>query len=181
MELARSTPNRVIGTLLLNRDTISRIDADQTAMPQAIGVVLVAGIANGIGVALTEPVGYLDLVTATLGNLVAWILFATIAYAVGVGIMHGDSTEAQTEMSGVLRTIGFAQAPNVLGVAVVIGSLGQLISFLGLMWVLVCGIAALGVSLRVSTGRAIAIGLIAGIVTLLVVGILLSVFEAVIT
>lgn len=169
---------RAWGTMRLDLPTIEAIERDDGATVQAVVLVALVGLANGIGVWQTEEIGALGFVTGPAGNVIGWLVFAGVAYAVGTGVLPGEGTEVEASAGGVVRTVGFAQAPNVLGVAVVIGTLGQVLSFAGLVWTLVCGIAALRVALRVTVGRAIAIGVIAGVATLVAATIFVSVVDA---
>jgi hypothetical protein len=170
--------SRILGTLRLNGTVIAEIERDEDATVQAVILVALAGIANGIGVVVTNEIGYLGFVTALGGGFLAWVIFSAAAFFIGAGIMPGDRTELEATSRGVFRTVGFAQAPNILGIAVIIGLVGEIISFGGLLWTLVCGIVALRVALRVSTARAVVIGVIAGVITLIVTGIVTGLFEA---
>jgi hypothetical protein len=171
---------RVLGTARLDDSTIEEIDRDRSAIWQAAIIVTLVGVANGVGLLFTEGIGSLALLSATVGNILAWLVFASLAYLIGTGILPGERTDLEASAGGVRRTIGFAQAPNVLGgaPALIGGLLGALIVFTGFLWVILCGIVALRVSLRVSTARAIVVAIAAGVPTLIVLGIFTALFEA---
>jgi hypothetical protein len=182
MEAAKpaSILTRVLGTVRLDESTIEEIDRDQSAIWQAAIVVTLVGIANGVGLLFTDDITALALVSATAGNILAWLIFAGLAYVIGAGIMPGDSTDLLATAGGVRRTVGFAQAPNVLGgtPALIGGFVGALIVFAGFIWLIFCGIVALKVSLRVSLIRAIVIAIAAGVPTLIALGLFTTLFEA---
>ena len=80
----------------------------------------------------------------------------------------------------MLRTLGFAQSPNVLliftGVLGVIPLLGGLLRFALLIWVLLAGLIAIRQGLDVSTGKAILTAVIGWILMAIVIAIVASVF-----
>jgi hypothetical protein len=171
---------RVLGAISLDRARYAEIDRDPSATWQAGAIVTIVGLANGAGVFVTGDLGAVAFVSAFLGNILAWLVFAGFAYVVGVSVLPGDTTEIEATATGVRRALGFAQAPNVLGAApFVIGAFaGALLVFAGFLWVIVCGIVSLSVSLRVSSARAVAIALVAAIPTLIVLGLFIALFDA---
>jgi hypothetical protein len=86
-----------------------------------------------------------------------------VAYVIGTRVLPGDSTEATWYQ--LLRCMGYAQVPNVLSIFNILGDFGALIGLVGSIWALVTAVIGLRTALEVSTGRAIAIGLISAIVT----------------
>lgn len=169
---------RILGTLRLDNSTFREIERDDGATVQAVSVVALAGLANAIGVIVTDGIGYLGFVTGVGGGFLAWLVFAGSAMIIGIGILPDERTELEATAGGVLRTTGFAQAPNILGIAVVIGLIGEIVSLGGLLWTLVCGIVALRIALHTSTARAVVVGIISGVITLIVTGIALGIFDA---
>ena len=176
--LAATLVPRVLGTLRLDLPTLEDVERDERAGIQAAVVVLLVGVANGVGVAQTEDIGNLGLLTGPAGNILGWLVFAGVAYVVGTGLLPGEGTEVESSPGGVVRTVGFAQAPNILGIAVVVGAFGQLLAAAGLAWSLICGIAALRVALRVTLGRAIPIRIIAGAATLVAASLFVALVDA---
>jgi hypothetical protein len=178
-ERALSIFRRVIGTVRLDDSAVADIERDQNATWQAVVVVALAGVANAVGVVLTGDIGYIGIVTGIGGGFLTWALYSGLAYILGAGILPGEATEAEATARGVFRTVGFAHAPNMLGIAIVIGTIGQIASFLGLLWMFVCAIFVLRVALRVTTARAFAIGLISWAITLVITSVAINLFDAV--
>ena len=79
-----------------------------------------------------------------------------------------------------MRTLGFAQSPNVLlifmGVLGAIPLIGGLLRFALLIWVLLAGLIAIRQALDVGTGKAILTAIIGWIAMAIIVGILAAVF-----
>ena len=80
----------------------------------------------------------------------------------------------------MLRTLGFAQSPNVLliftGILGGIPLLGGLLRLALLIWVLLAGLIAIRQALDVGTGKAIVTAILGWIVMVIIVGIVASVF-----
>jgi hypothetical protein len=162
-----SVSRRLIGALTLDGLTYAEIDRDKTATPQAGVIVTLVALAGGV--AGTNELGWPGFFIGALLGYAGWLLFSGIAYGIAMGLLPGEATEAEARFHGVLRTVGFAQLPDMLVILAIVtgGIVGGLVSLAGSIWVIVCSIVALRVSLRVSTARAMVIGLLAAIVSIL--------------
>jgi hypothetical protein len=167
-------PARVAGTVRLDGSTYEAIDRDRNATQQAAIIVTIVAVAGGL--AAWSEFGLPEFFIGVVLSYTGWVLFSAVAYAVGTSILAGEATEAEAEFSGVLRTVGFAQAPDLLLVFAVVpgGVTGGLISLAGSVWVIVCSVVALHISLRVSIPRAILISLIAAVVSVLFGAVVLA-------
>jgi hypothetical protein len=152
---------RAIGVAKLDEPTYEAIEHDEKATEQAAVIVAVVAIAGGIG-AIAEG-GVLGLIGGVIGGIAGWLLFAAVAYVVGTRLLPAAGTEATWYQ--LLRCMGYAQIPNVLSIFNILGDFGAIIGFVGSVWALVTAVIGLRVALEVSTGRAIAIGLISAIAT----------------
>lgn len=123
--------NRVIGVLKLDIDTYEEIEADETATSQAAIVVAIVAIIGGLlGGATTIFVGGSFIGTflqQLLTVFIGWLVWAYVTYFVGTSFFNGKSTSGE-----MLRVLGFAQAPGILGIIPVCGW------FVGWIWTLVC-------------------------------------------
>lgn len=167
-----SLVDRIIGVLKLDVPTYESIERDRNALTQALTVVAIAAVASGIGGIREDGIG--GLIGGLISAIVGWIIFSFVAYFVGTRLIPGQNTVATP--GELLRTMGFAQAPGVLAIFGLLGVIGAPIVFIGAIWGLVTAIVGLKTALEMSTGRAIATGIIAGIVSLIVVAIILLPF-----
>jgi hypothetical protein len=156
---ADSLVERMIGVMRLDKPTFEAIEADQSAIPQAATVVMIAAVATGIG--SIGDAGIAGLLVGLVMAPIGWALFSAMAYLIGTKVLAGPETKA--DVGEVLRTLGFAQAPGIIAAVAFIPVLGILFSLIASFWGLFASIVALKTSLEVSTGRAIAIGLLAAI------------------
>ncbi len=156
-----SIVDRMIGVARLDVPTYEEIEHDESATQQALIVVVIVAIASGIGQIVDN--GALGLIGGLISAVVGWALFSVVAYFIGTKVLPGENTSAT--IGQLLRSIGFAQTPGILSIFLLIPILGSLIAFVGGIWALVTAIIAIRQALDISTGRAIAVGIIAAIAT----------------
>jgi len=132
---------------LLDSHVYEEVEADTTATGQAAAVVVIVAVAQGLGAA---SLGLSGIIAGTIAALVAWLVWAGVTYLIGDKILGGTATWGE-----LLRTLGFAQSPGLLGILAFLPVLGGLIRFAIAIWVLVAGIIAIRQALDFGTGKAI--------------------------
>ena len=168
----RSFVERVIGAAKLDRSVYEEVEHDPEATRQAAALVVLGSIAMGVSaLGSGRP---LDLVLGIVLGLVAWAVYAWIAYFIGTRLLAGPDTSAS--WSEVARTMGFAQAPRLLLVVSFVPVLGEIVATVVFFWFLVTTIVALRAALDFGTGRAIATAILAIIPSAIVQSILLAAF-----
>ncbi len=168
-----SLTDRMIRAAKLDPQLYEEVEADQTAMGQAMTVVVLAAVAAGIG--SLSVMGVRGLIFGTISALVGWFIWAFIVYFVGTKILPGKNTEA--DYGQLLRTIGFSSSPGVIRVFGFIPGLGMIISFAASIWMLVAMVIAVRQALDYeSTGRAVIVCVIGLIIYLVVVTLFVSLF-----
>lgn len=144
---ARSFGERLVGALKLDATVYEEVEHDASALPQAAGVVALAAVATAIGHPAAEGAGMLGSI---IGSGLGWALSAAFIWIVGVRLF--DHTSDYKEL---LRTIGFAQAPQLLMVLGILPVVGGLIVLAAGAWGLAAYVTAVRQALDVSTGRAV--------------------------
>jgi hypothetical protein len=158
----RSFPERLIGALRLDASVYDEVEHDPEALPQAGGVVALAAVCAGIGGAAGGGAG---LVMGVVGAVIGWLLSAAVIWLVGVRLMEHTSDYPE-----LLRTIGFASAPQVLLLLAAIPALGWAVRLAVTIWGLAAYVVAVREALDVETGRAVLVCLLAwGLVVVLTV------------
>ncbi len=161
---------RMIGAMQADVKTLAEIEADPSAMGQAVTVIAIAGVASLIGNSLSGGLiaGVLGLIASFLG----YALFSILVFIIGTKVMPEPATKA--DFSQTFRVIAFAASPGVFNVLAIIPVLGYLIRFVVGIWSLVIAVIAVREVLDYSnTGRAIIVSLIAAVVCWIVLVILL--------
>ncbi|MBN2365797.1 MAG: YIP1 family protein [Calditrichaeota bacterium] len=153
--------NRIVRVLRLEKQVFEEVEADQTALPQALGLVILASFASGIATIS----GGLDasLFSGTLGSLIGWFVMSYIIYFVGARILPEPQTKA--DYGQLLRTIGFATAPGLIAVFGIIPFLYTISALVASVWMLIAIVIAVRQALDyTSTGRAIIVSVIGWII-----------------
>lgn len=124
---------RIAGALALQPATYEEVESDPTATGQALGVVVLAGIAASIGAGGGITVN--GVVSHLAVGLLSWLLWAAIVLQVGGRIWPEAATKVS--LAELLRTIGFATAPGLLQVAGLVPGLARPVFLLVWAWILV--------------------------------------------
>ena len=161
---------RVIRALKLEAALFEEVEADRDATTQAIGVVLLSGIAAGIGSSGRGLAGGILLLTTA--SVLAWVVWAVVTYVIGTKLLPGARTEA--DVGQLLRTVGFSSAPGVIQVLGVIPVLAGAVFVVASVWMLVAMVIAVRQALDYeSTARAVGVCLIGWGVQIVLLGVLL--------
>ncbi len=151
------------------------VEADQGALGQATGVVILSAVAAGIGNLGTG--GPLGLGIGTIGALVGWYVWALLTYFIGTKFLPEPQTRA--DYGELLRTIGFSSAPGVIRVFGIIPGLRALVFLVAGIWMLVAMVIAVRQALDyTSTWRAVGVCVIGWVVQALILAVALSMFAA---
>jgi hypothetical protein len=170
---------RMMRAARLDVNLYEEVEADTTLTSQAAQVVLIValcrGIGGAIGVLATPDAGGVGAAIAALVlgivlAFVGWVVWAYLTYWIGTGLFGGTATPGE-----MLRTLGFAQAPGVLGIVSFIPCLGGLVALGAAIWSLVAGIIAIRQALDFDTGKAIVTAVI-GWIVILILTVILAVF-----
>lgn len=127
---------RVIGVFKLDVDTFEEIEHDPNATSQAAIVVavvaLLGAIGSGVAATFAEQSFLSNFLSTLIWTFVGWVLWSAVTYLVGTAAFGGEAT-----MGEMLRVIGFAYAPQMLGIIPCLGTI------VGLIWTLVAGFIAI--------------------------------------
>ena len=113
---------RMVGAAKLELSIYKEVRADTQATAQALGVVALSSIAQGIVAFAQGGIRGFALRTAT--SLVVWLVWALVVYLVGAKIIPEPQT--RSDIGEVLRTTGFAASPGLLWVLGLVPGLGFL-------------------------------------------------------
>jgi len=155
----------MIGAASLDVPTYEEVEADTTATTQAMGVVVLSSLAQGIG--FVTQGGGVGFIVGAIGALIGWIIWAFLVYLIGTKLLPEPQT--RSDLGELLRTTGFAAAPGLLRVLGVIPLLGGLIMPAVTIWMLIAMVIAVRQALDYkSTFRAVGVCLMGWIVFVLI-------------
>jgi hypothetical protein len=162
---------RILGVMQLDPRAYEEVEHDTDATWQAAVVVVAASLLAGVGLAALSPEREFSFVGGALSALLGWAIYSLFAYFVGAYLLKAPETSAT--FGEVLRALGFANAPRALAVLGNVPGIGGILVLIASVWALVASVVALRQSLEVSTGRGIAIAIVAFLAMLAVLMLVL--------
>ena len=166
-----SLGERMVGAMKADVKTFQEIEADPTAIGQAVTVIVIAGVASLVGNIFRNGVflGMMMLIVSLAG----YALWSLLVVLIGTKLMPEPTTKA--DFNEAFRVVGFTAAPGVFNILAIIPFLGPLISLVISLWMLVIGVIAVREVLDYSsTGRAIVVCLIAMVAVWIVTFVVLT-------
>ncbi len=156
-----SMVDRMVRAAKLDPHLYEEVEADKGALGQALGVVVLASIAGGVG---SGGLGGLSgFFIGTAAALIGWFVWAALTYFIGTRILPEPNTRA--DLGELLRTIGFASSPGLLRVLGLIPGVTGIVFLISGIWMLAAMIIAVRQALDYrSTLRAVGVCVIGWIV-----------------
>lgn len=146
--------DRMVGAAKLRPEIYEEVEADRSAFPQALAVVLLSNLAAAVGA--VGLVADRNLLLGVVGTLLGWFVWAGLTYVIGTRVLPEPSTEA--DWGQLLRTIGFAASPGIVRLLGIVTTLAAPVFFLAQIWMLAAFVVAVRQALDYrSTVRAIAV------------------------
>ena len=168
--------NRIIRAAMLDSNLYEEVEADKSALGQAMAIVVLSSIAAGIG--LYKTGGFSGIITGTMASLISWYVWAYLTYFIGTKFLPEPQTQA--DLGELLRTIGFSSSPGLLRVFYFVPGIGVLLYLISSLWMLVAMIIAVRQALDYnSTLRAVGVCVIGYIIQIFVLVIIFSIFGGV--
>jgi hypothetical protein len=166
-----SFQDRMLRAVKLDINLYEEVEADTTAMGQAMGVVVLSSIAAGIGSFARGGLG--SILIVTIASLIGWYIWAYLTYIIGTKLLPEPQTKA--DHGELLRTIGFSSSPGIIRVLGIIPGLGNVVNPITSIWMLVAMVIAVRQALDYkSTLRAVGVCIIGWIVQMLILMFLFS-------
>jgi len=161
---------RMIRAAKLDVNLYEEVEADKTAMGQAMGVVVLSSLAAGIG---SISMGGSNLFFGTIVALVGWYIWAYLTYFIGTRLLPEAQTKA--DHGELLRTIGFSSSPGLIRILGIIPVLTKLVFMVAGIWMLIAMVIAVRQALDYKgTPRAIGVCIIGWIIQACLLAFLFS-------
>lgn len=169
--MSDSLINRIFRAVKLDIHLYEEVEADKSAMRQAMLVVILSGIAAGIG--SISKGGALGVALGTVMGLAGWYIWALIIFFIGTKLLPEPQTKSN--VGELLRTIGFASAPGLIRVFGVFPGVEKLVFPVATVWMLAAMVIAVRQALDYKgTVRAVIVCIIGLFVQ---IAILLTIFS----
>jgi hypothetical protein len=156
---ANSFLQRLIGAAALDTAIYEEVEADASAMSQALAVVVLSSLAAGIGASGISGTSISNIGIISAAALLTWAAWALITFEIGSRLMPEPQT--RVDVGQLMRTIGFSAAPGMLRVFGAIPGVTIPAFAIAAVWMLVAMIVAVRQALDyTSTRRAIGVCLV---------------------
>jgi len=162
--------NRLIRAARLDISLYEEVEADTALTQEAITAVVIIAILSGIGTGLGTLIGgagvgafFVSLIVGVIVAVAGFFIWAFLTYFIGVNLFKGTADYGE-----LVRTLGYAYGPNVLGLLAFIPIIGRLLSLAGSIWALVCGVVAVRQALDFDTTKAVLTVIIGWIVVIVI-------------
>ncbi len=130
-------PNRLILAIKLNPSLYEEVEADPSALNQAILTVLLSSLAAGIG---GMRGGVTGILASAIIALLGWFAWAYLTYVIGTKLLPEPQT--RSTWGEILRCTGFASAPGFFQIFCFLPGLGPLIRLIASLWMLAAFVIA---------------------------------------
>ena len=164
--MSRTFMQRLIGAAKLQPEVYEEVEADHSALGQALGVVVLSSVATALGGAAYAGIG--GIVVGIIVAIIGWFVWAGLTYIIGTKFLPEPQTSS--DMGELLRTIGFSSAPGILRIFGLIPALGYIVYLVVGVWMLIAMVIAVRQALDYrSTWRAVGVCLIGWVIQIVVV------------
>ena len=165
-----SMVDRMIRAAKLDAQLYEEVEADKGTLGQAMGVVVLASIAAGVGSGALG--GFFGFFIGTAGALFSWFIWAALTYFIGTRILPEPTTRA--DIGELLRTTGFSSSPGLIRVLGLVPGFTAIVFLVSGVWMLTAMIIAVRQALDYqSTLRAVGVCTIGWIVQVVVLLLLM--------
>lgn len=163
--------DRVIRAAKLDGNLYEEVEADKSALGQAMAVVVISSVAAGVG--MIDEAGLGGIFMGAVTALIGWYIWAYLTFLIGTRLLPEPQTSA--DYGELLRTIGFSSAPGVIRVLGIFPVLEGIVFFVASLWMLVAMVVAVRQALDYSgTLRAVGVCAIGWVIQVVIMALVLS-------
>ena len=157
---ARSLVERLVLAMRLDLEFYALVSTDRSATFQAFMVVVLGGVFNGLG--LVRRLGGFGVWAGVVAAIGGWFLWTLVLLLIAGALRHHRNRRS------LLRTLGFANAPQVLLILCGMPLVASTVRVLVVCWLLATATVALQAVYSIGRRRAAVIVLAAFVVYLLI-------------
>lgn len=163
--------NRMIRAAKLDVQLYEEVEADKTALGQALGVVVLSNLAAGIGT-IGLVGGYRAIPLGMILAIGGWFIWAFLTYWIGTRLLPEPQTQA--DLGQLLRTTGFSSSPGLIRVLGILPGLTGFVFLVAAVWMLISMVIAVRQALDYkSTWRAVGVCSIGWTIQILVLALVI--------
>ena len=160
--------DRILRIIKLDFPVFKDIESDPKATQEAGIIVAAASVLSGIGSAVGAEKPVMAFLGAVISGIVGWIVWSFVSNFIG-GVLY----KSKGTFENMLRVIGYANAPQLLGVLNIIPCVGWIGALAGAVLSFIASIMAIREGLDLDTGQAVIVALL-GFLALLLVSVVVG-------
>jgi len=167
---------RVLRVIKLDKAVFSEIEHDESATVEALIIVVVTGFLSAIGKGISSDTGFFGAFIGSFLSsiLISWILWSLITLWIGTSVFGGEA-----ELGEMLRVIGYATAPRLLGFFSFIPCVGWIVALAGAILSLIAAFLAIREGLDLDDVKAIATAIIGWVIASVIQLVITALFAGV--
>ena len=147
--------DRIMRVIKLDFPVFKEIESDPKATTEAAIIVVVTTLLSALGTAFGSGRFFSAFIGEVFSGIVGWVVWAAVAYFVAKSLFNGKGT-----LEGMLRVLGYANAPRLLGILGIIPCVGWIGSLAGGILALIMGFMAIREGMDLDGGQAIIVILV---------------------
>jgi hypothetical protein len=151
--------DRIVRAIRLDWTVFREIADDKDALKEAAIIVAIVSFLSAIGMtagpSITKIVAGMPVLGFFFNWIVAGVLLGWIGWAILTYLVGSLVFKAGTDIPEMLRVLGYASAPHLLGLLAFIPCVGWIFPIAGAVLALIAGIIAVREAMETDTGNAI--------------------------
>ena len=162
--------DRMKRAVMLDAKLYEEVETDTSLNQEALTVVIIVALASGIGALIGGFINGAGFGGAILGAVVTiviaivnYYIWAYVTYFVGTNFFGGTADPGE-----MLRVLGYAQTPQLLGLLSFIPCVGGLISLAASILALIAAVIGIREALDFDMGKAILTAIIGWVIILII-------------
>lgn len=162
---------RIVRAIRLDWTVFGEIARDRKAMNEAAIIVLIVSFLSAVGSGIADKSIASFVGTLIVAVAIGWILWAVITFFVGTRLLGG-----KTSIPEMMRVLGYANAPHLLGLFRFVPCIGPLLPWVGWLLALVAGVLAVREAMEFETDKALITVLVSWLISVAIRAVFWFVF-----
>jgi hypothetical protein len=160
---------RMRRAVMLDANLYEEVEHDESLNQEALLIVIAVAVASGIGSLIGGIIGgsvgraFLGALVSVVVGVINYYIWSYVTLWVGTNLFEGTADAGE-----MLRVLGYAHTPQLLGLLGFIPCVGWLISLAGMILSLIAAVIAIRQGLDFDTGKAVITAIIGWVIIIII-------------